>query len=170
MHELHVGQNMRNYNALITDLDDWEAHNGFTIGPDGWLAGMGSFNLAVAFSSLFWPEFTIYDDCVFMEPFTEHHIANYKSFQRRSDFNKCSTEVTMNHQHLMDFFPNERTKPTREQIIYLGRTLKDMWQLKLNRDFPDRRLIVSFPEEYAADLNEYEITFWQEREETEGQQ
>ena len=159
---------MRNYNELITDLDDWESHNGFEIGPDGWLAGMGSFNLAVAFTSRFWPEFVVHDDCVFIAPFRDLQVKNYNSFQNTTDGDKTRTEVTMNHQHLLDFFPNEEGKPTREQVLYLGRILKDMWQLKLNRDFPDRVMEVSFPEDYSEDLMDYEITFWQEREEKAG--
>jgi hypothetical protein len=159
---------MRNYNNLITDLDDWDAHNNCEMGPDGWLAGMGSFNYAVAFSSLFWPEFVVYDNCVFFAPFREHDVQNYSRLPHTSDEDKCRTEVTLNHKHLLDFFPNEEAKPTREQVIYLGRILKDMWQLKLNRDFPDRVIVVSFPEDYSEDLMDYEITFWQERESTKG--
>lgn len=155
---------MRNYNSLITDLDEWESHNGCEIGPAGWLAGMGSFNLAVAFSSLFHPEFIVHNDCVFIAPYTEQDKKNQSSFMSCSDYDRSKTEVTINHLHLMDLFPNDVETPTREQILYLGNVLKDMWQLKLNRDFPDRNLVVSFPEDYAEDLYEYEITFWQERE------
>ncbi|MFC7339670.1 hypothetical protein ACFQY0_20970 [Haloferula chungangensis] len=159
---------MRDYNDLITDLDDWESHNSCEIGPDGWLAGMGSFNLAVAFSSLFWPEFVTHDDCVFMAPFRDHDAQNYQRLPTGCDDDKTRTEVTLNNQHLLDLFPNEKARPTREQVIYLGRTLKDMWQLKLNRDFPDRRMVVSFPEDYSDDLMDYEITFWQERASNQG--
>lgn len=157
---------MRNYNSLITDLDEWESHNGFHIGPDGWLAGMGSFNFAIAFTSLFHPEFIIHDDCVFIAPLSEQDEKNYKSFLVSSNDDRSKTEVTINHKHLMDLFPNSDETPTREQILYLGRILKDMWQLKLDRDFPDRIFVVSFPEDYSEDLHEYEITFWQQRNET----
>lgn len=156
----------RNYNSLITDLDEWESHNRCKIGPDGWLAGMGSFNLAVAFSYLFHPEFIVHDDCVFIAPFSEQSEKNYNSFKALAEHDKSKTEVTINHIHLMDLFPACDEKPTREQILYLGRTLKDMWKLKLNRDFPKRDFIVSFPEDYTEDLFEYEITFWQKRNET----
>jgi len=155
---------MRNYNHLITDLDDWESHNGFKVGPDGWLAGMGSFNLAVAFTSLFWPEFTVHDDCVFMAPFSDQDRKNYESFLTITDQNKKSTEMTINHRHLLDIFPNQAEPPSREQVLYLGTMLKEMWQLKLNRDFPERRFVVSFPEGAFEDLADYEITFWQQRE------
>jgi len=73
------------------------------------------------------------------------------------------TEVTMNHQHILDLFPNTEESPTEEQVVYLGRVLKEVWQLKLDRDFPDRKMIVSFPEDQVDDIIEYEITFWQER-------
>ena len=154
---------MRNYNELISDLDDWEAHNGFKIGPDGWLAGMGTFDLAVAFTSLFWPEFVVHDNSVFIGPFTDQRAKNYLSWQASASSDKRETEKVMNHQHLLDLFANQDPKPTREQILYLGRTLKDMWQLKLNRDFPERVMVVFFCEDVSDDLMDYEITFWQER-------
>lgn len=73
----YISQKMRNYNELITDLNDWDAHNECEIGPEVWLAGMGSFNLAVAFTSLFWPEFVIHDDSVLIAPFTEQRLKNF---------------------------------------------------------------------------------------------
>jgi len=41
--------------------------------------------------------------------------------------------------------------------------LRDTWQARLNRDFPGRKIRVSFPEEHGEDLLQYEVTFFQER-------
>ena len=154
---------MRDYNKLITDLDAWENHNGCHIGADGWLQGSGSFNLAVAFSSLFWPEFEIYKDSVLQGPVTELQQSNFQAFSQETTDDIASTEVTLNHRHIVDLFPNEDGNPTRDQILFLGRTLKAMWEAKLRLDFPDRTFVVSFPEDYSEDLTDYEITFWEER-------
>ena len=62
--------------------------------------------------------------------------------------------------HTPHLFPYAEPEPTQEQIIFLGRKLKDMWQTKLNRDFPDQQITVSFPEEPEDDLLSYEITFF----------
>ena len=154
---------MRDYNEIITDLDAWESHNGFHIGADGWLQGSGSFNLAVAFTSLFWPEFTVHEDSVFHGPFSELDERNFDSFSKKSGDDPTPTEVAMNHRHIVDLFPNEDGMPTRDQVLFLGRILKEMWTAKLKLDFPDRRFVVSFPEDYTEDLVDYEITFWEER-------
>jgi hypothetical protein len=69
----------------------------------------------------------------------------------------------MNHVHILDIFPNPLVKPSRQMVLYVGKLLKDVWQAKLKRDFPDRRIIVSFPDDYSEDLLEYEVTFFQER-------
>jgi hypothetical protein len=41
--------------------------------------------------------------------------------------------------------------------------MKELWQVKLNRDFPGRKITVDFPEEDDMDLIDYEITLFQER-------
>jgi hypothetical protein len=48
-------------------------------------------------------------------------------------------------------------------ILFVGRLLKDIWQAKLSRDFPKRRITVSFPEEHQDDLLQYEVSFFQEQ-------
>jgi hypothetical protein len=67
----------------------------------------------------------------------------------------------MNHQHVLQLFGTEL--PTRELVLYVGRLMKETWQTKPNRDFPTRRITVSFPEEDDLELIDYEITFFQER-------
>jgi len=48
-------------------------------------------------------------------------------------------------------------------VLYVGKLLKEVWQAKLNRDFPNRKITVSFPEDHEDDLLNYQVTFWQER-------
>ena len=158
---------MRDYHQLITDLDDWESHNKCPISVDCWLQGSGSFNLAVAFTSVFWPEFVTHDQSVFLAPFDEARRKSYDGFRALEADGVADsitrTEVTMNHQHIADLFINDPDGPTREQVLYLGRTLKNIWELKLANEFPERKFVVSFPEDFSEDLSDYEITFWEER-------
>jgi hypothetical protein len=60
----------------------------------------------------------------------------------------------MNHRHILDLFQPER-QPTLEQILYLGRALREMWEAKLRRDFSARRFVVGFEEEGIRDLLDY---------------
>lgn len=43
--------------------------------------------------------------------------------------------------------------------------MKDMWETKLMRDFPDQNITVSFPEDDSDDLTDYEVTFFIARKE-----
>jgi len=65
-----------NYQALIPELKLWNGGNG--IGIDGWLCGVGSYELAIAYQRLFWPEFIAHDDCVFFR--SSFSVKNYEGF------------------------------------------------------------------------------------------
>jgi len=75
---------------------------------------------------------------------------------------KSAVEAMMNHRHICDLLPDPSAerKPTREQVLFVGRVLKEMWSCKLRRDFPAMRFTVSFPEDYNEDLVDYEISFF----------
>lgn len=74
--------------------------------------------------------------------------------------NKRSVEAVMNHQHILDLFPNEKVQPSRDVLVYLGNLLKSMWSAKLAKDFPEREIVVDFSEEPHEDLLDYQITFY----------
>jgi hypothetical protein len=148
------------FNKLIPELSLWNDGKGADI--DVWLSSIADFEHAIAYAELFWPEFIELDGCVF------HHRVNeeyYRNWLNTCDGNKTSVETVINHVHILDCFPNAKKAPTREQIIHLGRKLKEIWQAKLTRDFPDKTIIVSFPEEDYEDLVDYMIVFFQPREE-----
>jgi hypothetical protein len=144
---------------LIPQLKNWKV-DGTIISPDEWIGASGNYEHLVAYAKILWPEFVEHDDCVFRAGFTEE---TYRGFMAQAGGDKTSVEAVMNHRHVLDFFCNANPKPTREMILYVGRLLRDTWQAKLNRDFPDRKIRVSFPEEHCEDLLQYEVTFFQER-------
>jgi hypothetical protein len=78
---------------------------------------LGNFEHAIAYGRLFWPEFTEHDDCIFRADAFD--VKNYRSWLRQTNGSKTATEKVMNHQHIVDFFPNA-PEPTKEQIIYFG--------------------------------------------------
>ena len=61
--------------------------------------------------------------------------------------------------HILDLFAG--SKPSREQVLYFGRLLREVWAAKLAREFPDRRFVVSFPEEGCESLLDFEVSFYQ---------
>jgi len=136
--------------------------HGMSIGD--WLEINGDYEHCIAYGHLLWPRFVEYEDCVFVDHGngTASISDNYKGFMTQTNGNKTAVEAVMNHRHILDLFPNTKQEPTRELILGVGRLLKDIWQTKLDQDFPKRKITISFPDDHADDLLAYEITFFQE--------
>ena len=144
------------FSKLIPDLPTW--NNGAGISVEGWIMCVGTFELAVGYSRLFWPEFVECEGCVF---FGEFSVDSYHAFSEQCKGNRRRIETVMNHRHLFYYFSHAGGSATETQIIYLGRVLKDIWQIKLARDFPGRKFVVNFSEGPHEGLIEYEVSFWQ---------
>ena len=147
---------------LVQDLIPELKTEGITI--DQWRSIIGNYEHCVAYGALLWPSFIEYEDCVFFDYGSGAAFMrdNYNGFMAHTKGDKSAVEAVMNHKHILDLFPNANPQPSREMILYVGRLLQEVWQAKLNRDFPDRKITVSFPEEHTDDLLQYEITFFQE--------
>lgn len=147
------------FTKLIPELQKWSS-GGKSITAEEWIRTVGNYEHLVAYAQILWPDFVEHDDCVLLAGFTED---GYNGFMTRTKGHKSSVEAVINHRHILDLFCNADPKPTREMILYVGRLLKNSWQAKLDRDFPNRKIRVSFPEEHSEDLLQYELTFFQER-------
>jgi hypothetical protein len=145
------------FNTLIPELKDWNNGNGIDI--DSWAQCVANHKVLVGCSRILWPSFVEHDGCILLGDSVDE--ANYQAFLKQTNSNKKSVEATMNHQHVLHLFATEL--PTRELVLYVGRLLKEIWQVKLSHDFPDRNITVLFPEEDDLELIDYEITFFQER-------
>ena len=151
------GQESLDFNALIPELSTWNEGEGIDV--DSWLVRTGSHAHAIAYARVFWPTFTVYEDCVLVAGFSEEI---FWGFMEQTGGNKKAVEAVMNHRHLLDLFQDGTQEPTEEAILLLDGVLKDMWSCKLRRAFPNRNIVVSFPVEDIDDLLDYEITFFQE--------
>lgn len=149
-----------NFSKLIPELPNW--NNGAGIDVGSWLSCNGTLQLAIAFSTLFWPRFVEFDDCVLFEDFS---IESFQGFMQQTKGNREAVERVMNHRHLVDLFTTAVGEPaeeqTPEQLDYLGNVLRDIWQTKLARDFPNREVAVAFDRGAPDDLLEYIVTFYQ---------
>jgi len=114
----------------------------------------------MGYALLFWPDFVIYDDCVFLR---EPDAQNYQNWMQCSNGDKTRVEGVMNHRHITDMFCNSAVDPTKDMVVHIGRLLKDMWSCRLKRDFPERRIRVEFYDDDSDDLMDYQITVYQER-------
>ena len=146
------------------DLDDefqkW--FDGDNVSLEEWITSAGSLADLAAYGAIFWPEFVEYDGCVFRADFSEPF---YRARLLENGGDKQAAEALINHKHILDIFgkPDARGKlPSRELVIYAGRLLRDIWQTKLNHDFPNRRIVVEFFPENPESLIDYQLTFYQE--------
>ena len=144
---------------LVPEIGLW--NNGCGISLDLWIRCVANIEHAIGFGELFWPDFVEHDGCVLFAGFSEE---SFLGFMRQTGGDRRRVEVVMNHRHILDLFGGHDSSPTRSQIVYLGRLLKEMWSAKLQRDFLGKRCVVSFSDEPSEDLLGYEVTFFQGRE------
>jgi hypothetical protein len=147
---------MIDYAKLIPELPDW--NNGKGIDVDSWIGCSGDFQLAVGYSTLFWPRFVELDGYVLREGFSTESL---RSFQQQSSPSCRSVEAVMNHLHIAAIHYHDLSHCTADHALYLGRVLREIYQAKLAWQFPDRRFEVVFDESPREDVMAYEITFYQ---------
>ena len=159
-------QSDTDFTALIPELPQW--NDGAGIDAESWIGCVGNFELATGYSLIFWPGFVRFEGYVLREGFGEGGLGEegLRGFEQQPSPNdapietvRASVEAVMNHVHIADIHCN--VQPTEAQLRYLGRVLKDIHEVKLRRDFPDLRFVVSFNDEPNLDLIDYQLTFWQ---------
>ncbi|HEY4031567.1 MAG TPA: hypothetical protein VGM25_14565 [Caulobacteraceae bacterium] len=145
------------FNRLIPEMPAW--NNGAGIDPMAWIGCTGTNELAVGYSLIFWPRFILIDQYVLRDrgPTTE---ARLRDWERSASRDRQAIEAVMNHWHVIDLHASG-TPATEAQLRYLGRVLKEIHEVKLRSDFPDRAFIVGFNDEPDLDLVDYHLSFWQ---------
>ena len=144
------------FNQLIPEMREW--NNGAGTDPEGYVCGMGSTELAIGYSLIFWPRFELIDDYVVRGGVSEASIRSWEA----NGAERRAVEAVLNHLHIADLH-HGGTSRTEVQLRYLGRVLKEIYEVKLASDFPARTFIVDFNDEPGLELGDYQLTFWQER-------
>jgi len=146
---------------MKAELGAW--NNGSGIDLETWISCMGGFQLAVGYTTIFWPHFRLIDDMILRDNFTEQSLADWKVSCAE---NLAGIESVINHIHLKDIHYYDCPDVSADRLQFLGRILKNIYQAKLAWEFPDRPCVVDFYEpENRNDLQEYQITFWQAKHE-----
>ncbi len=147
------------YRNLIPEIREWEEVNKAEFDPGSWISLAGNYEHAIGYAWLFWPTFEVFDGCVLRSGFD---AVNYYGFLKQTNGNRAAVEAVMNHIHIATLFGDPDLRPTREQLVWLGFRLKDMWDCKLRRDFPDRSLVVAFNGQDAVDDDlDFQLTAYQ---------
>ncbi len=143
------------FNQLIPEMPAW--NSGAGIAPEAWVGCKGNNELAIGYSLIFWPKFLRIDDYVLRDAAaTEASLRQWEQSGR----DRVAIEAVMNHWHVADLH-SVGAPATEAQLRYLGRVLKEIHEVKLRSDFPDRTFVVSFNDEPGLELLDYQLTFWQ---------
>lgn len=140
---------------LVPDLGNWSDFERMT--PADWVGGVGSIEHAIGYTFVFWPEFVAVGPYVLRA--SRFDAESLRGWEEATHGNIQAIEAVINHEHLVDLHSND--EPTETQIRYLGNVVREMWEAKLLREFPDRSFEVVFNDEPGLDLLDYEVTFWQ---------
>lgn len=153
---------MTNEQTLVPDLKDWKKENGDKFDLQDWIACKGNIRLAIGYSVIFWPDFVEFNDCVFIK--SHFSQDNYEEWTKSDSVeNYRQIEGVINHIHILDLFAWEKQEEINyDQVIYLGKILRNIYDLKLKADFPEKQFMVTFNDDLKTDdLIDYQLTFYQ---------
>jgi hypothetical protein len=114
-----------------------------------------------AWRGVLWPDLVEHDGCVFRIKFHDKAEQAYRDWMTQTKGDRKQVEAVMNHLHIADVLGGVVESPSHEVVLTFGRLMRDLWTEKLSKDFPDRKFVVSFPEEHSDLVVDYEITFYQ---------
>ncbi len=125
----------------------------------------------VALSQLFWPDFVLHDDRVYLDAAPD--ADTYLELLLAADHDKTTVQILCNHRHLVDFFESDEDHgdgetdqsaalPSRAELIKFGSRLQAMWQAKLAIDFPERSMVVAFDVEDEDPNEDLQLVVYQE--------
>ncbi|MBI3545884.1 MAG: hypothetical protein HY081_04730 [Gammaproteobacteria bacterium] len=147
------------WERLIPQLKAWREHNKDNTDPDGWVSCMGDWELAIAYSTIFWPRFVEIEGMVFSEGTSQDAVREWLT---STNGDKRATEATLNHIHVLHLHhPGIWANATRDQIVYLGRTLKEIYETKLRINFPEKEFVVDFNESDDKAIENYQLIWHQ---------
>ena len=139
---------------LVPETRAWR--NGEDVTLQEWIHAVGSFDHMIAYAELFWPDFVEHDGCILRRS----GEASYQGFMEQTGCDKEAVEAVINHVHVIELVYQPDSPPTDDQLVYLGRMLKEMVKAKLAKEFPDRQFVVGFEEE-GDSVYDYVVTFHQ---------
>ena len=142
--------------SMKAELATW--NNGKGIDFESWVSCMGNFGLAAGYTSLFWPRFVLFDGYILREGFSETSL---RGFESRGD-SRNSVEWVMNHKHLADLHMHGSADVSADKLLLLGNVPKEIYEVKLQWQFPDNPCTVDFhiPED-KENWEDYQLSFWQ---------
>jgi hypothetical protein len=146
--------------SMKSELAAWNDGSGIDL--ESWIGCEGRFSLAVGYTTLFWPEFVLFEGYILRKGFAESSLRGFEGSKSQSKINRRSVEWTLNHLHLVDTQYQGCEDASKDKFLLLGNILKEIYQAKLLWQFPDNPCTVQFhiPAD-EEDLVQYQVSFWQ---------
>lgn len=134
-----------------------------------YLYDISNYDIAAAFSKVFWPEFIEVDGLVFLAERYPKLVMSPEEYRQKREENPASIEWLVNHIDIPYLFHISDTHPFNEEGIlapiyeselydYLARTLIVSWKHALKEAFPDREFVFSYD---SHEITPTVISFWQ---------
>jgi hypothetical protein len=141
--------------SMKAELAAW--NNGAGIDLESWIGCEGRFSLAVGYASIFWPAFTLIEGYILPQGVSEDSLRSWEQNGR----SRQSIECVMNHVHIADIHYG-CGDISIDKLLVIGNVLKEIYEAKLNWQFPDRPCSVELliPDD-PDDLTGYQLSFWQ---------
>ncbi|HEX6807354.1 MAG TPA: hypothetical protein VF118_05160 [Gemmatimonadaceae bacterium] len=129
---------------LLPDFVELKSRANWDYSLMNYIESRGSFELAVAFAKLFWPDFTEYRGCIVRaDGFSKH---NFDEWWERANGDRTKVERVLNLLHVRELVPSDTSALDESVYRYLGETLAAMWASRVRLLFPSRALIVRYEE------------------------
>lgn len=145
--------------SMSAELGAWNHGSGIPL--ETWIENTGNFRLAVGYSTIFWPQFEAVGKYVLVSGVSVETVTEWENSPNTLE---RDLEAAINHIHLADMHMHDVQDISADKLLCLGNTLKEIYEAKLQWQFPDRAFTVIFivPED-AEDFQDYQITFWQKK-------
>jgi hypothetical protein len=115
----------------------------------------------IAASNLFWPEFVLHEDRVYLDDAPD--ADTYLELLLAADHDKTTVQALCNHRHLLDFFEGtDAAHLSRAELIEFGNRVQAMWQAKVDIDFPERDVVVAFDVEDEDPSDDLQLVVYEE--------
>lgn len=149
--------------SMKEELGAWNDGKGIDL--DSWISCAGNFSLAVGYASIFCPKFVEFEDYIFQaESICDQTIKNIRGFEAGEESTPKSVEWVINHLHIADLQYDGCEDSSVDKIVVVGKSLKEIYEAKLNYLFPSRPCVVEFYQPGdPGDLQDYQLSFWQKK-------
>ena len=125
----------------------------------------GSQEIVIGLTALFWPRFGEYDGMIFAcldgKALGEERKDEIKGWMRIRDGERWRVERIENWQEVWNLLEDAGYDCAREQLVFIGERLVEIWLAKLARDYPERRFASFVMDEGEGGQEDVQLSFWQ---------